>query len=247
MRGHEHDHGQDDGCARPQGERAEREDHALLGRAVAAGRPEVLGAGGILGLQRAVGNAGVASALEESAEPAGSPVHEVVGSGRGAPLDAGVRADMEGRFGTSFADVRVHTDGAAHSSAKAVNAQAYTVGSNIVFQSGGYDPGSAAGRHVLAHELTHVVQQRSGPVDGSDIGGGVRLSDPSDRFEREASANADRLMAQPAVESAAQPAVQRVEEAPAEDVAEEPVAQTYVPGAASVQRSAEEGEGEGEE
>ncbi|ACU39211.1 DUF4157 domain-containing protein [Actinosynnema mirum] len=243
MRGHEHDHEQD-GRARPPGERAEREDHALLGRAVAAGRPEVLGAGGVLGLQRAVGNAGVASALEESVEPAESPVHEVVGSGRGAPLDAGVRADMEGRFGTSFADVRVHTDGAAHSSARSVNAQAYTVGSNIVFQSGGYDPGSAAGRHVLAHELTHVVQQRNGPVDGSDVGGGVRLSDPSDRFEREASANADRLMAQPA----GQPAVQRVEEeAPAEDVAEEPVAQTYVPGAASVQRSAEEGEGEGEE
>ncbi|WP_440898982.1 eCIS core domain-containing protein [Actinosynnema sp.] len=237
MRGHEHDHEQD-GCARPPGERAEREDHALLGRAVAAGRPEVLGTGGVLGLQRAVGNAGVASALEEQAQggPAESPVHEVVNSGRGAPLDAGVRADMEGRFGTSFADVRVHTDGAAHSSARSVNAQAYTVGSDIVFQSGGYDPGSAAGRHVLAHELTHVVQQRSGPVDGSDVGGGVRLSDPSDRFEREASANADRLVAQPAV--------QRVEEAPAEDVAEEPVAQAHVPGAASVQRPAEEGEGE---
>jgi hypothetical protein len=51
---------------------------------------------------------------------------------------------------------------------------------------------------MLAHELTHVVQQRSGPVDGTDSGGGIKVSDPSDRFEREASANADRVMSDPA-------------------------------------------------
>jgi hypothetical protein len=101
---------------------------------------------------------------------------------------------MESRFGTSFGDVKVHTGGSAHDSAKSVNAQAYTVGSNIVFQDGKYDPGSDSGKHMIAHELTHVVQQRSGPVDGSEAGGGVKVSDPSDRFEREASANADRLM-----------------------------------------------------
>jgi hypothetical protein len=51
---------------------------------------------------------------------------------------------------------------------------------------------------MLAHELTHVVQQRSGPVDGTPIGGGVSVSDPSDRFEREAASNAESVMSQPA-------------------------------------------------
>ena len=65
---------------------------------------------------------------------------------------------------------------------------------------------------MLAHELTHVVQQRSGPVDGTPTGGGVQVSDPSDRFEREAEANAERAMstpAAPAAVSSAGPAVQR--------------------------------------
>jgi hypothetical protein len=105
---------------------------------------------------------------------------------------------MEGRLGQNFADVRVHTDSAAHESAASVNAHAYTVGSNVVFQRGRYDTDSAEGKTMLAHELTHVVQQRSGPVDGTDAGGGIKVSDPSDRFEREAAANADAVMAGPA-------------------------------------------------
>lgn len=140
---------------------------------------------------------------------------------------------MEGRFGTSFGDVRVHNDGAAHESARSVNAQAYTVGPNIVFQRDKYDPSSDAGKHMLAHELTHVVQQRNGPVDGSDAGGGVKVSDPSDRFERDAVANADRVMASPAPASDQQRAsssewgasVQREEEGMSE---EEAAAQTFV-------------------
>jgi hypothetical protein len=86
---------------------------------------------------------------------------------------------------------------------------------------------------MLAHELTHVVQQRSGPVDGTDAGGGVKVSDPSDRFEREAVANADRLTATPSPASSGD--VQRLPDAdgPAiqrEDVGEEEeaMAQTFV-------------------
>jgi hypothetical protein len=105
---------------------------------------------------------------------------------------------MEARLGHDFGDVRVHTDAAATESAKAVNAHAYTVGSNVVFQRDRYDPDSAEGRTMLAHELTHVVQQRSGPVDGTPTGGGVKVSDPSDRFEREAAATAEHAMAVPA-------------------------------------------------
>jgi hypothetical protein len=105
---------------------------------------------------------------------------------------------MEGRLGHDFGDVRVHTDGAAHESAKSVNAHAYTVGSNVVFQRDLYDPSNTAGKTMLAHELTHVVQQREGAVDGTPTAGGISVSDPSDRFERAASANAERVMAAPA-------------------------------------------------
>jgi hypothetical protein len=95
-----------------------------------------------------------------------------------------------------------------------VNAHAYTAGSNIVFQRDKYDPSSADGRTMLAHELTHVVQQRNGPVDGTPTGGGIQVSDPSDRFEREAVSNAERAMSAPAPVAASPsgPAVQRQED-----------------------------------
>jgi hypothetical protein len=136
----------------------------------------------------------VGTSLEEDR----SPVHQVIGSGGGAALAPDVRSEMEGRLGHDFGDVRVHTDGAAHESAKSVNAHAYTVGSNVVFQRDLYDPSSTAGKTMLAHELTHVVQQREGAVDGTPTAGGISVSDPSDRYERAASANAERVMAAPA-------------------------------------------------
>lgn len=86
--------------------------------------------------------------------------------------------------------VRIHDDQRAH---KSVSAHAYTVGSDVVFQRG-YDPSARAGRLALAHELTHVVQQRTGPVDGTPAVGKVRISNPSDQFEREAAANAERVI-----------------------------------------------------
>ncbi len=80
----------------------------------------------------------------------------------GRPLDAGTRAFFERRFGRDFGDVRVHTDGASAASAHEINAQAYTVGRDIVFRSSEYSPNTTSGRRLLAHELTHVVQQRHG-------------------------------------------------------------------------------------
>ena len=87
----------------------------------------------------------------------------------GRPLDASTRLFMESRFGHDFGGVRVHTDEAARRTSTEMNALAYTVGSNIAFGPGQYNPGSAAGRDLLAHELTHVVQQSRGrqPVSGS--------------------------------------------------------------------------------
>ena len=91
-------------------------------------------------------------------------VHDVLRSA-GRPLEPGVRGDMEARFGHDFSRVRVHTDPAAAESARSVAALAYTVGSDVVFGSSRYAPGTAAGVDLLAHELTHVVQQRdAGPV-----------------------------------------------------------------------------------
>jgi uncharacterized protein DUF4157 len=158
-----------------------------------------VGPQGVLALQRAVGNAATADVVQREGEAEEekeeeSPVLSLLGSGGGAPLPAPVRGDMERRLGADFGDVRVHTGAPAHESAASVGASAYTVGTDVVFQNGQYDPGSDQGRHVLAHELTHVVQQRSGPVDGSPVAGGVSISSPEDRFERAASESADRAM-----------------------------------------------------
>jgi len=107
-------------------------------------------------------------------------VQEVLtGSGRG--LDASTRAFMEPRFGHDFSRVRVHTDRRAAESAQSIDALAYTVGSHVVFASGQFAPDTPAGRRLLAHELTHVVQQApgihreagvipAGPIDTSGPG-----------------------------------------------------------------------------
>lgn len=83
-------------------------------------------------------------------------------AGSSRPLDQSTRAFMETRFGHDFSRVRVHTDGYAAESAHSINALAYTVGSHIVFGAGQFAPDTAAGRRLLAHELTHVVQQAPG-------------------------------------------------------------------------------------
>jgi hypothetical protein len=80
----------------------------------------------------------------------------------GHPLDAGTRNFMEARFGQDFSRVQVHADPQAARAADAVHASAFTVGNDVVFAQGNYAPGSDSGRRLLAHELTHVVQQQTG-------------------------------------------------------------------------------------
>ena len=111
--------------------------------------------------------------------PAAAPpiVHDVLRS-PGQPLDAATRSAMEPRFGYDFSRVRVHSGAAAQRSAQDVSAHAYTVRHNIVFGGGRFQPGTHEGRRLLAHELTHVIQQsrsagnvpqlqRDGPEPGS--------------------------------------------------------------------------------
>lgn len=152
-------------------------------------------------LQRSVGNAAFGE-LVAPTRPARDTVDAVLRSA-GEPLPAPVRAEFEDRLGADFAAVRVHTGAAAHAAAASVRAEAFTAGTHVVFAPGRFQPGTPAGRRVLAHELAHVLQQRSGPVAGSDAGGGLRLSDPSDAFEQAAATTAARAVAAPVPAGAA--------------------------------------------
>ena len=118
----------------------------------------------------------------------------VVGSSAGRPLDEEARRVMEARLSWDFSSVRVHTDGAAATSAAALQARAYTVGSSIVFGHGAYAPGSQDGRRTLVHELVHVRQQGHGPVAGTVVADGVAVSHPGDQFEREAESVAHQAL-----------------------------------------------------
>ncbi|MEV5971694.1 DUF4157 domain-containing protein [Streptomyces sp. NPDC051921] len=243
----DHDHDSERELRTDSGRGGDREagpGTARLFGAAATGRTDVVGASGLGMLQRSVGNGAVGAMVQrsrsaaprtaeadESAEGARSPVHDVVGSGGGQPLDTETRSDMEARMGADFSDVRIHTDSAADASAKGIGAHAYTVGNDVVFQREAYDPASPQGRTTLAHELTHVIQQRSGPVEGTEAPGGIRVSDPSDRFEREAVANADRVLAEPAP-------------TPSAEAAPAPAAPVAAPAAPAVQRAAAEDEDE---
>jgi hypothetical protein len=110
--------------------------------------------------------------------------------GRGAPLPEPVRADMEHRLGTDFSAVRVHQDREADSLNQALDAKAFTTGTDIFFSGGNYNPGSSAGRELLAHELTHVAQQSPGLSS--------RVSQPGDPAEVNARAVARSVAAEPA-------------------------------------------------
>ncbi|MEV6164283.1 DUF4157 domain-containing protein [Streptomyces sp. NPDC052052] len=152
-------------------------------------------------LQSSLGNAAVVQLLrraghswaqpEEQHEVQRSAVHEVLRTG-GKPMGTALREEMEARLGADFSDVRIHDDSAARASAAEVGARAYTSGHHVVVGAGGGD------KHTLAHELTHVIQQRQGAVSGTDNGAGLRISDPSDTYERAAEQNARRVMSAPA-------------------------------------------------
>jgi hypothetical protein len=146
---------------------------------------------------------------ERPADSSGMPeapsiAHEVLNS-PGQPLEPPTRAFFAPRFGHDFSHVRVHTDAAAAQSARAVDASAYTVGRDIVFASGKYEPDTDNGRRLLAHELTHVAQQDSHmllrgaviqrddgkPKSGGPVTGKAKASTAADapKLENRASVN----------------------------------------------------------
>ncbi|MEU4268094.1 DUF4157 domain-containing protein [Streptomyces sp. NPDC026092] len=183
-------------------------------------------------------------AVQRSAAPAvqRSSVHDVL-RGPGRPLDNATRTDMESRLGADFSDVRLHTGGAAKASAAEVGARAYTSGNHVVIGEGGGDA------HTLAHELTHVIQQRQGPVSGTDNGNGLAVSDPSDRFEREAEANAHAVMSRPAPQASADVQRSAASESSTAGGAEAPVQRTLAAGLAKgtpVVKHTDDGDVEGQ-
>jgi hypothetical protein len=140
-------------------------------------------------------------------QPAQAPpiVHDVLNS-PGQPLDADVRLLMESRLGHDFSRVRVNIDAAAAASARAARALAYTVGHRMVFGAGRYVPRTSEGRRLLAHELTHVVQQEKADKSVPTLAEDASL-------EREAEATADRVLLglhpQPIHTNLGRPVVQR--------------------------------------
>lgn len=130
---------------------------------------------------QAVGEAGTAPAS----------VNRVLNSS-GRPLDSALQQDMSQRFGYDFSSVRVHAGAAAEQSARDVKAHAYTVGSNIVFGAGRYAPASNEGRRLLAHELTHVVQQGGG---GGNSVMPYKIEPSNSAHEQQADATAEAVLA----------------------------------------------------
>ena len=138
----------------PSGDRFEQEADRVADRIVggSASSAEAIQPSPVSTLQRAPA-ATVGPAAQGAASPAVGP---------GQPLPPSTRGYFESRFGRTFGDVRVHADAEADASARSVRARAYTVGRDIAFAAGQYAPETTEGRRLLAHELTHVVQQTGG-------------------------------------------------------------------------------------
>lgn len=110
--------------------------------------------------------------------------------GSGASLDRGVQEKFGPQLGDSLSDVRVHADSTADALARSVSARAFATGNDVYFAQGEYKPGTQDGDKLLAHELTHVVQQRGAPTSGP-----MTVSNPGDAMETQADAVADELSA----------------------------------------------------
>ena len=140
-----------------------------------------------------------ANALQRAGDAPAAPEADVGAAierrrGLGSPLPDATRGPLEESLETDLSDVRVHTDQTSDALNQAVQAKAFTTGSDIFFSSGAYNPGSGDGQKLLAHEATHVRQQRQGPVSATPTDAGVAVSEPGDPFELEAEASAETFV-----------------------------------------------------
>jgi len=161
-----------------------------------------LSADSVARLQQTVGNTTVQRFLAQRSGSGPSEIDEETAAsinnsrGSGQALD-GTMAQRAGQtMGRDFSDVTVHNDSDADQLSHQLGAKAFTTGKDIYFREGAYDPGSSAGQHLIAHELTHVAQQGSAaPVQAK-----MTVNDPNDKYEAEADSVADVVMNQPAEE-----------------------------------------------
>ena len=144
-------------------------------------------------LQQSYGNQYVQRLVSSSSSDRGdtSVGRNVIPSGSGRPLDTPARNEMEGRFGESFSNVRVHADTAAGTAARNLGARAFTTGHDIYFGHGAYQPESPQGRGLLAHELTHTIQQR-GNRPGTQQA--LEVAPPDDPLEQQAEQASNAVM-----------------------------------------------------
>ena len=145
------------------------------------------------GLQRSVGNAHLnRMALQrevgkpEAPKKLPSSVTGALSSSSGQPLPPSARTPMEQSFGTDLSGVRVHTREQAAQASKDINATAFTHGQDIYFGEGKYQPGTGEGEKLLAHELTHTIQQEGNGGVQTKSNGEFSISQPGDPMEREA-------------------------------------------------------------
>ncbi|MCA9957910.1 MAG: DUF4157 domain-containing protein [Anaerolineales bacterium] len=164
-------------------------------------------------MQQTVGNTAVQRFLAQRS--GGGPLeveddvaHTINGRrGQGSALDESLAAKAGQVMGQDFSGVRVHTDNHADQLSQQLQAKAFTTGSDIFFRQGEYNPGSAAGQHLISHELTHVAQQGgTAPVQAK-----MTVNDPNDQYEVEADRVADMVMSQ------TETAVQRQGDIPEEE------------------------------
>jgi hypothetical protein len=112
--------------------------------------------------------------------------------GSGQALDAAIQKQAGAAMGHDLSGVRVHTSPEADDLSRQLGAKAFTTGQDVFFREGAYDPGSSSGQELIAHELTHIVQQSTGAVGGG--GGRMTVNPPGDAFEQEADAVAQAVI-----------------------------------------------------
>lgn len=151
-------------------------------------------------MQRTLGNAAVQRMLVQRQESGATDLDDdtaqQISSRRGAgqTLDEGIAEKAGSVMGQDFSGVNVHTDSNADSLSRSLNAKAFTTGNDIFFRSGDYEPNTSDGQELIAHELTHVVQQgASAPA----VQGKMTVNDPNDQYETEADKVADTVMSMP--------------------------------------------------
>ncbi|MBK8988432.1 MAG: DUF4157 domain-containing protein [Chloroflexi bacterium] len=160
-----------------------------------------LDSGTVTQMQQTLGNTAVQRVLAQRSG-AGEVDEETAASiqqqrGSGGSLDSGMAQKAGQTMGQDFADVTIHTDAQADHLSRQLGAEAFTTGSDVFFREGAYDPASSDGQRLIAHELTHVVQQGAA---APTVQGKLSVNDPDDQFETQADSVADLVMNQPAEE-----------------------------------------------